>query len=132
MRRALAAALFLAAAGCSSPEESHDQVLQDVFSKESAPSGPSSATDVEQLEAWSGQTISLVGRFDHLNFKHGVLILQSGLRVYLPHFDLFMEGDDWFRYVGQKVWARGILHTYTKDIEGYRGPSLELNDFVGP
>jgi len=52
--------------------------------------------------------------------------------VYLPHFDLFMEGDDWFKYVGKKVWARGILHTYTKNIEGYRGPSLELNDFAGP
>src|SRR5437773_2117373 len=65
-------------------------------------------------------------------FKHGILRLQSGLKVYLPHFDLFMEGDDWFKYVGKRCWARGILHTYTKNIEGYRGPSLELNDFSGP
>jgi hypothetical protein len=132
MRRALIAALLLSAAGCSSSEPSHEQQLNDVFAKESAPSGPSSAQDVEQLEAWSGKTITLVGRFDHVNFKHGVVILQSGLRVYLPHFDLFMEGDDWFKYVGKKVWARGVLHTYTKNIEGYRGPSLELNDFAGP
>jgi hypothetical protein len=133
MHRALLAAVLLSAAGCSSaPEQTHEQQLQDVFAKESAPGGPSSAKDVEQLEAWSGKTISLVGRFEHLNFKHGVLVLQSGLRVYLPHFDLFMDGDDWFKYVGQKCWARGILHTYTKDIEGYRGPSLELNDFAGP
>jgi len=132
MRRILLMALLLAAAGCSGSPKTHDEQMGDVFAKESAPSGPSSAADVEQLEAWSGQTISLVGRFDHLNFKHGIIILASGLRVYLPHFDNFMEGDDWFKYIGQKVWARGILHTYTKNIEGYRGPSLELNDFSGP
>jgi hypothetical protein len=132
MRRVLAAFALLAAAGCSSGQPSREQQIQDVFANESAPSGPSSAQDVEQLEYWSGKTISLVGRFDHVNFKHGVLILKSGLRVYLPHFDLFMEGEDWFKYVGQKCWARGILHSYTKDIEGYRGPSLELNDFSGP
>jgi hypothetical protein len=130
MRRAFLIAALLAA-GCGAPATPEDQ-LQNVFAKESAPSGPSSAADIEQLEAWSGQTISLVGRFDHLHFQHGIIILASGLKVYLPHFDNFMEGDDWFKYIGQKVWARGILHTYTKDIEGYRGPSLELNDFAGP
>jgi len=130
MRRAILIAALLAA-GCGAPATPEEKV-EDVFAKESAPSGPSSAADVEQLEAWSGQTISLVGRFDHLNFQHGIIILASGLKVYLPHFDHFMEGEDWFKYVGQKVWARGILHTYTKNIEGYRGPSLELNDFAGP
>ncbi len=132
MRRILSAALLLSAAGCGGPPKTHEEQMEEVFSKESAPSGPSSAADLEQLEVWSGQTISLVGKFDHLNFKHGVIILASGLKVYLPHFDNFMEGDDWFKYIGQKVWARGILHTYTKNIEGYRGPSLELNDFAGP
>jgi len=131
MRRISWTVLLLAAAGCGAPE-THEERVEAVFAKESAPSGPSSAADVEQLEAWSGQTISLVGRFDHLNFQHGIIILASGLRVYLPHFDHFMEGEDWFKYVGQKVWARGILHTYTKNIDGYRGPSLELNDFAGP
>ncbi|MBV8881694.1 MAG: hypothetical protein JO332_17185 [Planctomycetaceae bacterium] len=131
MRLTLLAVLLAVAAGCGAPKTREEQ-MQDVFAKESAPSGPSSAGDVEQLEAWSGKNITLVGRFDHLNFKHGVLILASGLKVYLPHFDLFMEGEDWFKYVGQKVWCRGILHTYTKNIEGYRGPSLELNDFSGP
>ena len=79
-----------------------------------------------------GQNIWIGGRFEHLNFQHGIIVLQSGLRVYLPHFDHFMEGDDWFKYVGQRVWAKGILHTWTKNIDGYRGPSLELNDFAGP
>jgi hypothetical protein len=106
MHRFLPAVLLLAIAGCGAPK-TRDEQLQEVFEKESTPSGPSAAADVEQLEHWSGKTISLVGR-------------------------LFMEGDDWFKYVGQKVWCRGILHTYTKNIEGYRGPSLELNDFEGP
>ena len=131
MRRFLLFALLLSA-GCSEAPKTREEQLMEVFAKEDVPGGPSSAADVEQLEAWSGQTISLVGTFDHLNFKHGVVILHSGLRVYLPHFDLFMEGDDWFKYIGKRVWARGILHTYTRNIEGYRGPSLELNDFAGP
>jgi hypothetical protein len=132
MRRVLIALALFASAGCGSDEPSREQQIRDVFANESAPSGPSSAQDIEQLEAWSGKTISLVGRFEHLRFTHGVLVLKSGLRVYLPHFDQFMEGEDWFKYVGQKCWAYGILHTYTKDIDGYRGPSLELSDFSGP
>lgn len=125
------ALLLLCAAGCGGAK-THDEKLQEIFEKESTPSGPSASADVEQLEHWDGQTISLVGRFDHVSFKHGVIILASGLRVYLPHFDLFMEGDDWFKYVGKRVWARGRLHTYTKKFEPYYGPTLELNDFEGP
>jgi len=88
---------------------------------------------IEWLENYlSGQNITLVGTFDHLNFQHGIIRLPSGLKVYLPHFDKFMEGDDWFKYIGKRCWAKGRLHTYTKNIEGYRGPSLELNDFSGP
>jgi len=132
MRRALIAATLLAFAGCSSSEPTRDQQIRDVFANESAPGGPSSAQDIEQLEAWSGQYVKIVGRFEHLHFQHGVIVLKSGLRVYLPHFDQFMKGDDWFRYVGQKCYAYGVLHTYTKDIDGYRGPSLELSDFSGP
>jgi hypothetical protein len=129
--RYIAFVLAAACAGCSgggpkTPDEERAQVFEATY----APSGPSSAR--EQLEAWSGQHISIVGTFDHLNFKHGILKLESGLKVYLPHFDLFMEGDDWFKYIGQRCWAKGVLHTYTKNIEGYRGPSLELNDFSGP
>ena len=130
MRKAFIALLCLA--GCGGTEMTPEQVREEVFQKESAPSRPSGAGDVEQLEAWSGKNITLVGTFDHLNFKHGIIKLPSGLKVYLPHFDLFMEGDDWFKYIGQRCWATGVLHTYTKNIEGYRGPSLELNDFSGP
>lgn len=131
--RQIAIALALTALGCGGgAPKSEEEARAEVFEKSEAPSGPSSAQDFEQLEAWSGQRITLVGTFDHLNYKHGILKLQSGLKVYLPHFDLFMEGDDWFKYIGQRCWAKGILHTYTRNIEGYRGPSLELNDFSGP
>ena len=130
MRRTFIAVL-LALAGCAH-EQTEEETRQSVFQKEEVPGSPSYAADVEQLEAWSGRKISLVGTFEHVNFKTGILKLESGLKVYLPHFDLFMEGDDWLKYVGQRCWANGILHTYTKNIDGYRGPSLELFDFSGP
>ncbi|MBI3854126.1 MAG: hypothetical protein HY293_00380 [Planctomycetes bacterium] len=131
MRQILIAILALSA-GCGGITKTPEEERAEVFMAAESASGPSASRDVEQLEAWSGKNIALVGVFDHLNFKHGILKLPSGLKVYLPHFDLFMEGDDWFKYIGKKCWAKGILHTYTKNIEGYRGPSLELNDFSGP
>ena len=130
MRRTFIA-LLLAVAGCGH-SQTEEEAREHVFQREAAPGSPSYAADVEQLETWSGQKISLVGTFEHLNFKTGIIKLDSGLKIYLPHFDLFMEGDDWLKYVGQRCWAKGILHTYTKNIEGYRGPSLELFDFSGP
>lgn len=130
--RQLAVALFLVSAGCGSIIKTPEQERAEVFAAAESASGPSASLDVEQLEAWSGKSITIVGRFDHLNFKHGIITLPSGLKVYLPHFDGFMQGDDWFKYIGQRCYATGILHTYTKNIEGYRGPSLELNDFSGP
>jgi len=130
--RQIAAALLLLAAGCGGPVKTPEQERAEVFQRAESASGPSASLDVEQLEAWSGKHITLVGRFDHLNFKHGIITLPSGLKVYLPHFDSFMLGDDWFKYIGQKCYAYGRLHTYTKNIEGYRGPSLELSDFSGP
>jgi len=132
MRRFSVALLLVGALGCSGSDRTPEEQRLEVFEKVESASGPSAARDVEQLEEWSGRNVTLVGIFNHLNFKHGVLELKSGLKVYLPHFDLFMEGDDWFKYIGKKCWAQGVLHTYTKNIEGYRGPSLELSDFSGP
>lgn len=131
-RSAILAWGALALAGCGSAAPTSEEQRAQVFLAEAPSSGPSAAQDVEQLEAWSGKKVTLVGMFDHLHFQHGVIRLASGLKVYLPHFDHFMEGEDWFRYVGQRCYATGILHTYTKDIDGFRGPSLELNDFSGP
>ena len=132
MRRFSIAVLLVVAAGCGGAPKTEEQTRSEVFEKADSASGPSAARDVEQLEAWSGQTIWLTGTFNHLNFQHGVLTLPTGLKVYLPHADHFLEGDDWFKYIGKRCWAKGRLHTYTKNIEGYRGPSLELIDFSGP
>ena len=126
------AALLLLAAGCTSTAKTPEQERAEVFMKAESASGPSASLDMEQLEAWSGKYITIVGRFDHLNFKHGIITIPSGLKIYIPHFDNHLLGDDWFKYIGKKCYASGILHTYTKNIEGYRGPSLELNDFSGP
>ena len=57
--------------------------------------------------------------------------LPSGLRVWLVHFDLFARGDDWLAYVGKPCIASGVLHTYTRDIEGYRQVRLEVREFSG-
>ncbi len=85
--------------------------------------------DVDRL---SGQLVTLEGRFDHIRGEHGILITDSDLRIYIPHFDLFRRGDDWLKYVGRRVSATGRLHTYTRDIPGYSGPSLEILGFAGP
>jgi hypothetical protein len=131
MRSLIPTLLLLFAAGCGASEKPEDD-RSEAFKAAESSSGPSAARDVEQLEAWSGKNIGLVGTFEHLRGVTGVLVLDSGLKVYLPHFDQVLEGDDWFKYVGKRCYAHGILHTYTRDIEGFRGPSLELNDFSGP
>jgi len=93
--------------------------------------GPSAARDPGDLDAWSGQEVTLVGFFDHDRSIHGVVVLASGLRVTIPHFDQYLRGDDWHKYVGHRCAATGILHTVSRNIDGYRGPSLKLLEFVG-
>ena len=127
MRRA---ALLLAfAAGCSSgPAKETPREY-----KISAPSAgsPSAAKDVRDLEAWNGQEVTLEGIFESDRAIHGVVRLASGLRVWLSHFDHFGRGDDWLSYVGRPCSVTGILHTYTRDIDGYRQPRMEVKDFSG-
>src|SRR5262245_51220377 len=114
--RPIALAVFVVVAGgttllttgCGSPEKTPEQQRAEVFMKAESASGPSASVDFEQLEAWSGKYITLVGRFEHLNFKHGIIVLPSGLKVYIPHFDQHLQGDDWFKYLGKRCYASGI------------------------
>ena len=92
---------------------------------------PSAAKDARDLEAWNGKEITLSGIFEQDRGIHGIVKLSSGLRVWLPHFDLFDRGDDWFRYVGKPCSASGVLHTYTVDVDGHRTIRLEVTDFSG-
>ena len=97
-------------------------------------SGPSAARDYSDLDPYNGKEISLTGTFSARTrrAKFGVITLASGLRVGLPHFDQFQHGNDWFKYEGRVCQADGILHTYTKNIDGYRMPTLQLKSFSGP
>lgn len=137
------AALALAfLAGCSSrPREDYDPAPLSEGPPPTVPQGatlpppaagtPSAARDVRELEPWNGQVITVEGIFEHDRGVHGIVRLASGLRVWLPHFDQHLQGDDWLRYAGRPCSATGVLHTYTRDIDGYRGPRLELRSFSG-
>jgi hypothetical protein len=128
-------ALLLCLGGCSSSEEAPERKPLDVptsVSLETPSAGsPSAARDVRELEPWSGQSVTVHGTFEHDRGIHGIVRLHSGLRVWLPHFDLFRRGDDWLKYVGKPCAASGVLHTYTVDADGHRQVRLEVTDFSG-
>jgi hypothetical protein len=127
MRTTFVVALVLAA-GCSSEPTKKDKDQAAV----SAPaSGVSTAADYTFLDRYSGQVVDLSGRFDHENAINGIVILDTGLRITIPHFDHFAKGDDWLKYVGHRCVATGILHTWTKNIPGYHGATLQITNFSG-
>src|SRR5438128_899154 len=97
--RHLAFALLLVACGCSSPE------AQPVSSPQSPSPSVTGIRDVADLEKMNGKHVTLDGIFDHIDGKIGVLTLDGGVRVYIPHFDTFRMGDDWFKYVGKRCSA---------------------------
>lgn len=123
------APLFVLLAACSERPTQTDPGTTDVSAKYSDRSG--AIRTYEDVEKYAGEVVTLSGRFDHIRGEHGVLILESDLRIYIPHFDLFKRNDDWLKYVGRRVTATGRLHTYTRDIPGYHGPSLEITAFSG-
>ncbi len=101
----------------------------------SSPTAPKTSGKIQtwqDVELFAGQSVTLVGRFDHFRGQHGIVVLDSELRIMIPHFDLFKRNDDWLRYVGRRVQVSGRLHAYTKDIPGYQGPSMEITHFSGP
>jgi hypothetical protein len=139
MRTVLCASL-VALAACAAEDVDESQEIRTVGAQVAAPQeepelevyGVSAARDVAELETYAGREISIVGRLSHIRGIHGVLVLRSGLKIYLPHLDQFLRGKDWFKWVGKPCTVTGLLHTYTRDIDGYRGPSLQLTDFSGP
>jgi hypothetical protein len=125
--RAIAVAL-LVVAGCS-----HEPTKQErAQAQMNAPSdGASSAKDYTFLDRYSGQVVTIVGTFDHERAMNGVVVLDSGLRIVIPHFDHFATGDDWLKYVGHRCAATGVLHTWTKNIPEYHTATLQIQDFSG-
>jgi len=126
MRRILILALL--ASGCAH-EPSKEEKAQATLSAPA--SGASGAKDYTYLDEYAGQLVTLTGTFQHDRAIHGIVVLDSGLRVYIPHFDLYARGDDWLKYVGHRCAATGIIHTWTKDIPGYHGATLQVSDFAG-
>ena len=139
--RITALAVALLAAGCAAAAPDEDRPRRLTLAEPAPTPGPKAVPaapadyvqDYGDVERYSGKYVTFEGVFGHIQGKHGVLKLDSGLLIYIPHFDLFRHGDDWLKYVGHRCSASGILHTYTKpEIVGYRGPSLQIDDFSGP
>ncbi len=129
--RLVAALLLLAPAACSSRERTAPAPAE--ASPPPRPAAPGTGpADFAEMEKHNGRRVTLSGTFDHVRGQHGLLRLDSGLLVMLPHFDQFRRGDDWFRYVGKRCTASGVLHTAPREFEGFRGPSLEVESFRGP
>jgi hypothetical protein len=55
--------------------------------------------------------------------------LESGLVIYVPHFDHYKRGDSWLDYVGRPVRVEGVLHTEASGIDGINGPMINIRRF---
>ncbi len=128
MKRMTLLALLLVAS-CRSSEPMPDPAGQPV--NQPKPADGLEVRDWGDIEKFSGQWVTIEGRFNHIQGTHGIVTHDCGLHVYLPHFDLFRRDDAWGEYVGKRVWVSGLLHTYTKNIPGYQGPSIELGESSG-
>jgi hypothetical protein len=121
-------AVLVLSAGCSSPPTKEEKDRSAVVAPSS---GVSEAPDYTFLDRYSGQVVTLTGTFQSDRAIHGIVVLKSGLRITIPHFDLFARGDDWLKYVGHRCSATGVLHTWTKDLPAYHGATLQITDFSG-
>lgn len=86
--------------------------------------------DRGDLDQFAGKRVTAEGVFDQVQGRHGLIRLDTGLVVYLPHFDHFRRGDDWFRYVGRRVTVGGILHPETGAVPGINGPAIAPETFA--
>ena len=133
-------AIALAAAGCAPATPDEDRPTRMKLAQAAPTPAPKAVPeahdeyvqDYRDVERYSGQYVTFTGTFGHIRGQHGIIKLDSGLLIYIPHFDQFRQGDDWLKYVGHRCSASGILHTFMKpEIEGYRGPSLQIDWFSG-
>jgi hypothetical protein len=81
------------------------------------------------LDNFSGKDVAVEGKFGHIKAKHGTVTLDSGLVIYVPHFDQFKQGDDWLKYVGRNVRVEGVLHTETSGTPDISGPVIDIRRF---
>ncbi len=81
------------------------------------------------LDNFAGKDVAVEGTFGHIEARHGTVTLESGLVIYVPHFDQFKRGDDWLKYVGRPVRVEGILHTESAGTAGVSGPVINIRRF---
>jgi hypothetical protein len=81
------------------------------------------------LDNFAGKYVAVEGTFGHVAAQHGTVTLQSGLVIYVPHFDKFKNGDDWLKYVGRPVRVEGLLHTEANHVAGVSGPMINIRRF---
>jgi hypothetical protein len=97
-------------AGCSSGGEPGQ--ISDSLTN----AGYINVTERGDLDQYGGKRVQVEGRFNHVQGKGVMVTSDSGVLFNIPHFDLFRQGDDWFKYIGHRVSVGGVLHTYTKDV----------------
>jgi hypothetical protein len=127
--------LLLVLAGCSAPDQGARTPEPAPQPEAGGPEVPvqsrqvTNIADWSDIEKYSGQYIMIQGQFAVIEKAHAMVTLDSGLNVYIPHMALHGRDLPWYDYAGRRVWAAGLLHTYTRDIPGYQGPSLQLSEF---
>ena len=94
--------------------------------------GPENFEEVRtrsDLDSFAGKNVVVQGTFGQVAAEHATVTLQSGLVIYVPHFDKFKQGDDWLKYVGRPVRVEGVLHTESNSIAGVNGPLIHIRRF---
>jgi len=81
------------------------------------------------LDTFAGKDVAVEGIFGHKAARHATVTLESGLVIYVPHFDEFKRGDDWLKYVGRPVRVEGVLHTEISSVPGVDGPLIDIRRF---
>ena len=83
----------------------------------------------DDIERYNGEEVVIEGIFDHIGGTNGVLKMDSGLVIYIPNFDTYKRGDDWFKYVGKRVRVGGMLSIYLNNLEYFQKPCLIIKSF---
>jgi hypothetical protein len=117
-RLLLPAAALLVLASCGSPRRERQPVEEFVQVRTRG-----------DLDSFAGTHVAVEGMFGHVGARHGTVTLDSGLVIYVPHFDHFKRGDDWLKYVGRPVRVEGVLHTETSGTPGVNGPVIDIKRF---
>lgn len=141
----LAAMLVLAACSSSEPAPEQDPQNQPPSPEGQAPQqseageeqkqadpGSEGVTMIRQykdLEEFAGQSITVEGIFrvfPKFKGKHGMIVLDSGLVIYLIHVDAYWRGENWWLHEGKRCRVTGRLHTFVgHPIDGMTGPYMD-------